>query len=846
HLTYEGAKQRYGEITNEIKERIDFELNVIQNMGFPGYFLIVQDFTSKARELGVSIGPGRGSAAGSAVAYCTGITNVDPIKYKLLFERFLNPERVSMPDIDIDFDDEGRAEIINYVIEKYGHDQVAQIITYGSMAAKLSIRDTGRVLDLPLQNTDRVAKLMPDGNSLDNVLSQNINDLNEELNGDELAKAKELQKYKDEGGKEAEVLEQARIIEGSIRNTGIHPCGIIITPNKITEHIPVCTSKDSELLITQYDNDIVEDAGMLKMDFLGLRTLTIIKETVRNVKKTRNIDIDPENIPLDDEKTFELYRKGNTTGIFQFESPGMQKHLKNLKPNKIEDIIAMNALYRPGPMQYIDLYINRKYGKEEVEYPHPLLEDILKDTYGIMVFQEQIMQSAQKMAGFSLGKADILRKAMGKKKMDVMEKMKEDFVQGAKEKHNIEEKDSEQVFEKMREFAKYGFNRSHSTAYSMVAYQTAYMKAHYPAEFIAAVLTNNMNDIKKVTHFMDEAKRMGVKVLGPDINESEYKFVVNENGEVRFGLGALKGVGGGAVESIVNERKENGAYESIYDFIKRINLRSANKKTLESLALAGAYDSLCDNKRSIFFHTGENGSDVNFIDSLIRYASKSKERENTSQVSLFGDDGSYSPVPHPEIPDCEEWDTLTKLSKEKEVVGVYISGHPLDDHKMITKHFCTTNLTEIQELEGLQRNKVYSFTGIVTDVAHKTAKTGNPFGIIELEDYHENHKFFIFGDEYMRMKHLMVVGTSLFVKGKKINRYDKRVGDKVDQFRITEMELLAEVKDKIVRSMNLKLNLSDISDDLLEELINLLKNDNENNEEGKCQVYFSIKDDQDQ
>jgi len=826
HLTYEGARKRYGELTPEIVERLDFELKIIANMGFPGYFLIVQDFTTVAREIGVSVGPGRGSAAGSAVAYCVGITNIDPIKYNLLFERFLNPERVSMPDIDIDFDDEGRSKIIDYVVDKYGKNQVAQIITYGSMAAKSSIRDVGRVLDVPLPEVDKVAKMVPN-TSLSKVFNLEEKELKQKLNAEEFIQAQELRRLIEVDDITGQTLNYAKTLEGSVRNTGVHACGIIISPDDITNYVPVCTSKDSDLLLTQFDNKVVEDAGLLKMDFLGLKTLTIIKDAIALIKENYGIEIDPDEIPLDDEKTYELYQRGETNGTFQFESAGMQKHLKNLKPTDIEDLIAMNALYRPGPMQFIDLFVSRKRNDVEVEYPHELLKDLLENTYGIMVYQEQIMQAAQIMAGYTLGEADILRRAMGKKKMDVMREQKVKFVEGAEKLHGVEKKKSEEVFDIMLKFAEYGFNRSHSAAYSVVAFQTGYLKANYPAEYMAAVLTNNMNDIKKVTFFMEECRRMGTKVLGPDINESQYKFAVNKNKEIRFGIGALKGVGEGAVEAIVAERKENGNFNSIFDVTKRIDLRAANKRTFESLALAGGFDSFEEVHRAQYFHS-ENGEPA-FLEKAIRYGSNHQEQENSSQASLFGGEAAIE-IPEPEVPKCEEWGTMEKLSKEKDVVGIYLSGHPLDDFRFEINNFCNANVKELANIEEAAKRGEMRFAGIVTEVQHRMTKGGKPFGIMNLEGYEDGHKFFIFGDDYAKVKPYLNMGWFLFMKGK----VQKRPwGDELE-FKISSIELLSELKDKLAKHIDIKVEYNEVDDELIDWIKDLGKE-----KLGKC--TFGVK-----
>ena len=829
YLTYEGARKRWGELNAETVERLDFELKIIANMGFPGYFLIVQDFTTVAREIGVSVGPGRGSAAGSAVAYCVGITNIDPIKYNLLFERFLNPERVSMPDIDIDFDDEGRSKIIDYVVDKYGKNQVAQIITYGSMAAKSSIRDVGRVLDLPLSEVDKVAKMVPN-TSLAKIFGSEEKELKQRLNAEEFIQAQELRRLIEVDDMTGQTLNYAKTLEGSVRNTGVHACGIIISPDDITNYVPVCTSKDSELLLTQFDNKVVEDAGLLKMDFLGLKTLTIIKDAIALIKENYGIEIDPDEIPLDDEKTYELYQRGETNGTFQFESAGMQKHLKNLKPTDIEDLIAMNALYRPGPMQFIDLFVSRKRGDVEVEYPHELLTDLLKNTYGIMVYQEQIMQAAQIMAGYSLGEADILRRAMGKKKMDVMQEQKVKFVEGAEKLHGVEKKHSESVFDIMLKFAEYGFNRSHSAAYSVVAFQTGYLKANYPAEYMAAAMTNNMNDIKKITFFMEECRRMGTKVLGPDINESAYKFTVNKDKQIRFGIGALKGVGEGAVEAIVKERKENGKYSSIFDATKRIDLRSANKKAFESLALAGGFDSFEGIHRAQYFHSSDGSAP--FIEKAIKYGANHQDSENSAQASLFGGESEVS-IPEPEIPTCEEWGTMEKLSKEKDVVGIYLSGHPLDDFKFEINNFCNAKIRDLQSLELASKKGEMRMVGIVTGVQHRMTKTGKPFGILDFEGYEDSHSFFIFGDDYVKFKGYLNTGWFLFMKGKSQKR---NWGDELE-FKISSIELLSELRDKLAKNVTLKMEYDTVN----EELVNWLK---ELGKEklGKCTLSVALVD----
>ena len=740
HLTYEGAKKRYAEITVEIEERLDFELQVIENTGYPGYFLIVQDFIAAAREMGVSVGPGRGSAAGSAVAYCLGITNIDPIKYDLLFERFLNPDRVSMPDIDIDFDDEGRALVMDYVINKYGANQVAQIITYGKMATKSAIRDTARVLDLPLGDADRIAKLipgmMPSKWNLARFLSENDDEIKKALkSSDEFERVKELIDIAQENSLAGETIQQAKILEGSLRNTGIHACGVIITPDDITNFVPVTTAKDSDLYVTQFDNAVAESAGLLKMDFLGLKTLTLIKDTVKLVKYRHNITLDPEQFPIDDVKTYELFQRGETVGIFQYESPGMQKYMKELKPTVFGDLIAMNALYRPGPLEYIPSFVRRKNGEEAIEYDLPAMEEYLAETYGITVYQEQVMLLSQKLAGFSKGDADVLRKAMGKKLIDVLEKMKSKFIEGAVKKGHPEDK-LEKIWKDWTAFAQYAFNKSHSTCYAWIAYQTAYLKAHYPAEYMAAVLSNNMNDIKQVSFFLEECKRMGLEVLGPDVNESFHKFTVNKDNAIRFGMGAIKGVGKGAVDTIVENRKTS-PYRSVFDMAKRIDLRSANKKAFENIALAGGFDSFEDTHRAQYFH--DEGDGITFLEKALRYGAKMQENENSAQVSLFGEMSEVQ-IPEPVVPPCDTWGTMEKLKREKEVVGIYISGHPLDDFKTEIKYFCNASLSDLRELTRLVNREV-SIAGVITDIQHRTSKNGKGWAAFTVEDYNDSYEF---------------------------------------------------------------------------------------------------------
>ena len=834
HLTFVGAKKRYGEITAAIKERLDFELSVIEKTGYPGYFLIVEDFIREARNMDVAVGPGRGSAAGSVVAYCLWITNIDPIKYDLLFERFLNPERISMPDIDIDFDDEGRGRVMDYVIEKYGSNQVAQIITYGTMAAKSSIRDTARVLDLPLFEADRIAKLIP-LIKLKNIFGEDAKSKGKVagLRSEEKQLVEELKSISYGSDLAAETVNEATILEGSVRNTGIHACGVIITPGDITNYVPVALAKDSDMYVTQFDNSVVESAGLLKMDFLGLKTLTLIKDTVKIVKAKHNVDLDPENFPLDDTKTYELFQKGETVGIFQYESPGMQKHMRSLKPTVFADLIAMNALYRPGPMEYIPSFINRKHGTEDIEYDLPAMEEYLAETYGITVYQEQVMLLSQKLANFTKGEADVLRKAMGKKQIAVLDKMKPKFVaQAAANGHDAEK--LEKIWKDWEAFASYAFNKSHSTCYAWIAYQTAYLKAHYPAEYMASVLSNNMNDIKSVSFFMEECKRMGLAVLGPDLNESYLKFSVNDEGAVRFGMAAVKGVGAGAVRAIIKERKENGNFNSIFDLAKRVDLRAANKKSFDSLVKAGAFDSFTDTHRAQYFSTDEKG--ITFLERAMKFGSKYQENKNSAQVSMFGE-ASTVQFPEPDIPECETWGTMELLSQEKEVIGIYISAHPLDDFKneMI---FCNATLKHFKDDLSKYLNMNLSFAGIISDVQHRVSKAGKGWAMFTIEDYGDSHEFRIFGEEYLKMKHFLVPNSFLFVRATIQPGWTNKEGVKGEpRLKFTEMKLLHDIMDALCKKITIKIPLEEIKENTILNLETILKNN-----PGKQSLHFTIWD----
>ena len=838
HITYEGAKERYADITDAIKERLDFELDVIQNTGYPGYFLIVEDFIREARKMDVSVGPGRGSAAGSVVAYCLKITNIDPLKYDLLFERFLNPDRVSMPDIDIDFDDEGRSRVMDYVIDKYGSNQVAQIITYGTMAAKSSIRDTARVLDLPLGDADRIAKLIPTMSKLGKIFGVDEKVLKSKFRAEDLEKVNQLLNISDGEDLEAETVNQARIIEGSVRNTGIHACGVIITPGDITNYVPVALAKDSDLYVTQFDNSVVESAGLLKMDFLGLKTLTLIKDTVKIVKAKHDILLDPDNFPLDDEKTYDLFQRGETVGVFQYESAGMQKHLKDLKPSVFDDLIAMNALYRPGPMEYIPSFVRRKHGDEEIVYDLPEMEEYLKETYGITVYQEQVMLLSQKLADFTKGEADVLRKAMGKKQIAVLDKMKPKFIKQAGAK-GLDKDKLEKIWKDWEAFASYAFNKSHSTCYAWIAYQTAYLKAHYPAEYMAAVLSKHMNDIKSVTFFMEECKRMRLPVLGPDINESYYKFSVNQDNAVRFGMGAIKGVGHGAVKTIVANRKEDGHYKSIFDMAKRIDLRAANKKAFEGLANAGGFDCFSETHRAQYFH--DEGDGITFLEKAVRYGSKYQENENSAQVSLFGDSSEVQ-IAEPEVPPCEEWGTMEKLAREKEVVGIYISGHPLDDFKIEMQSFCNGTLSLFNDLETYV-NRELTFGGVVSDVQHRVSKQGKGWALFTVEDYTDTFEFRIFGEEYLKFRHFFVKNSFVYIKAyiKEgwTNRDTGKKGDPRIQF--NNFQLLHDVMDTYAKKLSIQLNIDDLKDSRIHTLQELLQM-----HEGNSMLNFVVYDNQEQ
>lgn len=833
HLTYEGAKRRYETLTDEITERLDFELETIANTGYPGYFLIVQDFCNAARDMGVSVGPGRGSAAGSAVAYCIGITNVDPIEYDLLFERFLNPERVSLPDIDIDFDDRGRDKVIQYVIDKYGSSQVAQIITYGTMAAKSSIKDTARVLDLPFDVADKLTKLMPD-TSLTKLFAMDEKAMKSKFRAEDFDKAKSMVDIYQKEDMEGITLRQAHTLEGSVRSTGIHACGVIITPSDIRELVPVSLAKDSNMWCTQFDNSVVENAGLLKMDFLGLKTLTLIKDAVEMVKQRHGVELDMDTVPLDDRKTYELFQRGETVGIFQYESAGMQKYLKDLKPTVFADLIAMNALYRPGPLEYIPSFVKRKHGIEEITYDLDDMQEYLEETYGITVYQEQVMLLSQKLAGFTKGEADTLRKAMGKKIFALLETLKPKFIEGGKERGHDEDK-LNKIWKDWEAFASYAFNKSHSTCYAWVAYQTAYLKAHYPAEYMASVLSNNMNDIKTVTFFMEECRRMQIPVLLPDVNESSYTFTVNDEGSIRFGLGGMRGVGSSAVDFIVNEREENGPYKGIFDFLKRVDLRIVNRKTIESLALGGAYDSFENEHRAIYF--ADEGDGKSFIEKAIKYAQNVKASEDSAQVSLFGE-ASDVQIPEPPLPEVERWPRLQQLNREKEVNGMYLSSHPLDDFKYEIKSFCTHPVEAFSNEDRLVGREIH-VAGIVTDVVHRVSKNGKGFGFFTMEDLKGSHEFRVFGESYLKFRHFLVKDQMLYAKIKVSKRSWEKDGEVVERINsdFFDVRLLSDILSEMSKKIDLTVRLDDIDEYLMDEVEQTL-----NTSPGKKKVTFVVAD----
>ncbi|MDY6301720.1 MAG: DNA polymerase III subunit alpha [Bacteroidales bacterium] len=828
YLVYEGAKERWPDMTEEQRERLDFELETIKNMGFPGYFLIVQDYIRMAPKLGCTVGPGRGSAAGSAVAYCLGITKIDPLKYDLLFERFLNPDRISLPDIDTDFDDDGRAAVLNYVTEKYGAEKVAHIVTYGTMAAKSAIKDVARVEDLPLSESNRLAKFIPSSPN-------------------EMPEQKDGKKYKitvknclecfpefraeldNQDPRVGETIRFAEKLEGSVRSTGVHACGVIIGRDDITDWVPVSTATDSDgekIIVTQYEGGVIESTGLIKMDFLGLKNLTIINEALANIKLNHGKEIDIEKIPIDDPKTYELYCKGQTSGTFQFESAGMQKYLIELHPTCFEDLIAMNALYRPGPMDYIPSFINRKQGREPIEYDIPCMEKYLKETYGITVYQEQVMLLSRQLAGFTRGQSDTLRKAMGKKQIEKMNELETLFYEGG-EKNGHDKKVLNKIWEDWKKFASYAFNKSHATCYSWVAYQTAYLKANYPSEYMAAVLSSNLNDVDKLSKYMDECRAMGIEVLGPNINESYKNFSATKDGRIRFGLAGIKGVGSSCVDSIVEERDKNGAYKDIFDFVQRINQGSCNRKALESMALAGAFDDFKDIKREDFFEVNPRGEA--YSETLMRFGQKYQASQQEMQNSLFGAFGAIE-VATPPIPNAEPWSQLERLNRERDLVGMYLSAHPLDPYYIEVNYGCDTPLAEIKNRAD-ELDKELTLGGLVVDFQTRMGKKGNQFGILKIEDYSGSFEFMLFGNKFVDYQKFGVPGYAIVVRG----AYEKGYRDDI-RFNVKSIDLLENLKGKMMKNIVISLRDDDLSNvDFLKQYLGV-QGDN------RCDLYFRMRD----
>ncbi len=828
YLVYEGAKERWPDLDDEKRERLDFELETIKNMGFPGYFLIVQDYIKAAPSLGCTVGPGRGSAAGSAVAYCLGITKIDPIKYDLLFERFLNPDRISLPDIDVDFDDDGRAAVLKYVTEKYGAEKVAHIITYGTMAAKMAIKDVARVEDLPIPESDRLAKMIP---SSPNGMPEEKPGKKYKISIKNCLKcfpefAAEL---KSKDPKVSNTIQYAEKLEGNVRNTGVHACGVIIGRDDITDWVPVSTATDKDgekMIVTQYEGSVIESTGLIKMDFLGLKTLSIIMEALSNIKQTRGIDLDIEKIPIDDPKTYKLYCEGRTTGTFQFESAGMQKYLIELQPSTFEDLIAMNALYRPGPMDYIPQFIKRKHGDEPIVYDIPCMEKYLKDTYGITVYQEQVMLLSRQLAGFTRGQSDTLRKAMGKKQIDKMNHLEGLFYEGG-EKNGYDHKVLNKIWEDWKKFASYAFNKSHATCYSWVAYQTAYLKANYPSEYMAAVLSRNLNDVEKLSKFMDECKAMGIEVKGPDINESYKNFSANKHGDIRFGLGGIKGVGRNTVDAIIEEREKNGPFKDIYDLVERINLSACNRRAIESFALSGTFDSLPDVTREAFFE--KNQRDESFSDVIMRFGQRFQAGQSSMQNSLFCDIEPIE-VAKPPIPQAEPWNILERLDKEKDLVGMYLSAHPLDPYFIEINYGCNTRLSQMPEMTS-QLDRELIIGGLVVDYQTRMGKRGQ-FGILKIEDYTSSFEIMLFGQNFIDYAKYGVKGTPIVVRG----AYSKRrYGEGVD-FNIHSISLLEDLKGKMVSSVRISVDDQDISK------LDAIKQYSGNGKGYDCDLYFRVRD----
>ena len=831
-LAYDGAKRLYGEpLSDEVYERVKFELHIMKTMGFPGYFLIVQDFINSAQdELGVMVGPGRGSAAGSVVAYCLGITKIDPIKYDLLFERFLNPDRISLPDIDTDFDDDGRGKVLEWVEDKYGHDKVAHIITYGTMATKNSIKDVARVEKLPLDISNRLCKAIPD--KLPDGMKMNLTNA--------IKCVPELREAEASANPQmANTIKYAKMLEGTVRGTGIHACGTIICRDAISDWVPVSTAEDKsdpghKLLATQYDGHVIEETGLIKMDFLGLSTLSIMKETVENIRLTHDgFTLNLDTIPIDDELTYKLYQEGRTIGTFQFESAGMQKYLRELRPTVFEDLIAMNALYRPGPMDYIPSFIARKNGKEPITYDIPCMEKYLKDTYGITVYQEQVMLLSRQLADFTRGESDALRKAMGKKKKAIVDAMKPKFIEGGK-KNGHDPKVLEKIWGDWEKFASYAFNKSHATCYSWVAYQTAYLKAHYPAEFMAGNMSRCLNDITKITKLMSECQAMGIPCLGPDVNESEQKFSANKKGEVRFGLSAIKGMGEAAATNIIAERHKNGQYKDIFDFVQRVNLSAVNRKAMESLALSGGFDSFGIRREQYF---AQNAKGDTFVETLLRYGQVYQSEQSSMQNSLFGDMGGVE-IQTPPVPECEQWSTMELLKRERELVGIYLSAHPLDDYAVVLKHMCNLNCSQIgreMDKKAFASIEELTFGGIVTSVSQRWTKTNKPFGIVTIEDFEGQGELALFGEEWTKWQSMLQEEYHVYITAQCVQRF-RNNPDAYDMV-IKKIEFLSDVKEKSIEKFTVYMDASMFNDAQLTDLETTLKSS-----DGKVPLYINIHD----